>query len=133
LALVVPALVAGDFASKPIACQTVVALNTGLCAGLRVHVTKAFRSEWFGVNDRVGWVDRNPMPRIDAAVREKSTKLPQYRQAAGTDVRLLVVADRIHNSGKLSLEDQASLNLQGFRVVYFFAYPETIITFDDRT
>jgi hypothetical protein len=68
--LVVPALVAGDFASKPIAYQTVVALNTRLCAGFRARVIKAFRSEWFGVNDRVGWVDRNPMPRIDAAVRE---------------------------------------------------------------
>lgn len=133
LALVVPALVAGNFASKPIAHQVVITLNTGLRAGLRVYVTKALRPDWFSVNDRVGWVDHDPMPRITAAVMEKSKKLPQYQQAAGWDVRLLVVADRINNSGKLTLKERAHLNLQGFRTVYFFSYPENVRIFGQVT
>jgi hypothetical protein len=133
LSLVVPALVTGDFASKPIAHQAVITPNTGLRAGLRVYVTRALRSEWFSVNDRVGWVNHDPMPRIAAAVMEKSKKLAQYQQAAGWDVRLLVVADCINNSGKLALEEQTPLNLQGFQAVYFFSYPETVTIFGDLT
>jgi hypothetical protein len=127
LATVVPALLAEDFPSKPV-CHHVV-LDQG--DGLRIHATKALRPDWFSVNNRVGWVDRSPMPSIDAAVREKSTKLPHYRQAVGTDVRLLVVADRIHNSGKLTLEDPVSLNLHGFEIVYFYPYPESVVVFCD--
>lgn len=133
LALVVPALVAGDFASKPIGHQAVIAPHTGLRAGLRVYVTKALRREWFSVNDRAGWVDHDPMPRIAAAVTEKSKKLLQYQQAVGTDIRLLVVADRINNSGRLTLKGQSALNLQGFRTVYFFSYPENVTIFDHVT
>ncbi|MGH7053226.1 MAG: hypothetical protein ACREFA_05355 [Stellaceae bacterium] len=129
LDLVVPALVAEDFASKAIAYQAVIRLNTGLRAGLSLYVTKALRPEWFSVNDRVGWVDHNPMPRIAAAVMEKSRKLSQYQQAVGWDVRLLVVADRINNSGKLTLKEQTTMNLRGFRAVYFFSYPENVTIF----
>ena len=49
MAMVVPALVAEDFAPKPISHQTVL----DLIGGLRVQVTKAVRAEWFSVNDRV--------------------------------------------------------------------------------
>lgn len=132
LALVIPALVAEDFASKPIAHQVKLTPNTGLRAGLSIYATKGVRPEWFSVDDRVGWVDHNPMPRIAAAVTEKSKKLPHYQQVVGTDIRLLVVADRINNSGKLALEEHANLNLQGFRVVYFLTYPEKIILFGDE-
>jgi hypothetical protein len=81
------------------------------------------------MKDRVGFVDRDPMPRIAAEVKKKSGKLPQYRQAADSDIRLLIVADRINNSGKLTLEEQASLDLLGFTVVYFFPYPEEVTVF----
>jgi hypothetical protein len=129
LALVVPALVAADFASKPVTYQAKIAPDTGLRAGLSIYVTKALRPEWFSVNDRVGWVDRDPMPRITAAVMEKSKKLSQYKSAVGMDIRLLVVADHISNSGKLSLKEQSHLKLQGFRIVYFLSYPETVTIF----
>jgi hypothetical protein len=109
LALVVPALVAEDLASKPVAYQAKIDLNTGLRAGLRVYVTKALRPNWFSMKDRVGFVDRNPMPRIAAQVKKKSEKLPKYRQAAGSDIRLLIVADHIKNSGKLLLEEHGLL------------------------
>jgi hypothetical protein len=129
LALVVPALVAEDFASKPVAHQTKIAPNTGLRAGLSIYATKALRPDWFSMNDRVGWVDHGAMPRIAAAVAEKSKKLRQYQHAVGTDIRLIVIADRVNNSGKLTLSEQAPLNLQGFRAVYFLSYPEDVVVF----
>jgi hypothetical protein len=130
LALVVPALVAEDLASRPVAYQTKIDLNTGLRAGLRVYVTKALRPNWFSMKDLVGFIDRDPMPRIAAEVKTKSEKLPQYRQEVGSDIRLLIVADHINNSGKLMLEDQASLDMMGFQAVYFFPYPEAVTVFN---
>lgn len=58
MAKVLPALLAEDFPSKPVAFQTVIDIGTKL----RVHVTKGFRPNWYSVNDRVGFVDRNPKP-----------------------------------------------------------------------
>ena len=133
LALVVPALVAEDLASKPVSYQAKIDLNTGLRAGLRVYVTKAFRPNWFSMKDRVGFVDLDPMPRIVAEVKKKSEKLPQYRQEVGSDIRLLIVADHINNSGKLMLEEQASLDMMRFQEAYFLPYPESVIVFDSTT
>ena len=94
MALVVPALVAEDLASKPVGHHTVINPDTGLRAGLRVHVTKALRPNWFSMKDRVGWVDGNPMPSIAAAVKKKSRKLPRYRQDVGLDdIHLLLVSE----------------------------------------
>ena len=126
MARVVPALVAKDFSSKPPGHNVVIDEDNGL----RVHVTRALRSDWFSVNDRVGWVDLNPMHRIADAIEEKARELPRYSEAAGTDIRLLVVANRNHNSGKLMLKENRSLNRQGFRIVYFLSYPEGITVFD---
>jgi len=130
LALVVLALVAEDLASRPVTYQGKIDLNTGLRAGLRVYVTKAIRPNWFSMKDRVGFVDRNPMPRIAAEVKKKAEKFPQYRQAAGPNIRLLIVADRFNNSGKLMLENKPALDLLGFHAVYFFPYPESVVIFD---
>lgn len=60
LALVVPALIVEDLASKPVAYQGKIDLNTGLRAGLRVYVTKSLRPNWFSMKDRVGFVDLSP-------------------------------------------------------------------------
>jgi hypothetical protein len=49
IAKVLPALVAEDSAETP-GLKTVI--DTG--SGLRVHVTKGFRSNWYSVNDREG-------------------------------------------------------------------------------
>jgi hypothetical protein len=125
MATIVPALVAGDFASKPVGHHIVIDHDNGL----RLHVTKAFRPEWFSVDHRVGWVDRNPLPIIMDAIKKKSNQLERYRAAAGLDIRLLLVADRIHNSGKLMLDDTAALDTQGFQAVYVFPYPESVIIF----
>ncbi len=129
MATVVPSLLANGFPSKPVGHHVVIDNDNGL----RIHVTKAFRAEWFSVNHRVGWVERNPMPIIAAAVRKKSNELARYRDSAGPDIRLLLVANRIDNSGKFMLEEASVLDLHGFQLVYFFPYPEAVITFDGGT
>jgi hypothetical protein len=127
MAGVVPALVASDLVAKPIGFHII--LDEG--KGLRVHVTRGLRPDWYSVNHRVGWVDRNPMQRIAEAVGKKAKGPPRYRAAVGSDdIRLLMVADRINNSGKMELAEHASLDVQGFQVVYFFPYPETVTAFD---
>ncbi len=126
MAKVVPALVEEDFASKLILHH--VEINLG--DGFTVHATRALRAEWFSVKDRVGWVDRDPIQCVADAVEKKSKKLPAYREAVGSDIRLLLVADRISNSGKLMLKKRAALDMRGFRAVYFFSYPECVIVFE---
>jgi hypothetical protein len=121
---VLQALLDLDLATKPIGFHTVA--NTQ--HGLRVHVTRGFRSEWISVMDRVGWVDLNPRQIIADAIKQKSKKLLQYQAAAGSDVRLLLVADGIQNSGKLRLGDDRNFDLHGFNAVYFLRYPEEVTT-----
>jgi hypothetical protein len=75
--------------------------------GLRLHVTKAFRPTR-SKRSRMSW---------------------SYLAAAGPDIRLLLVADCIHNSGKLMLDDTAALDTQGFQAVYVFPYPEAVMIF----
>lgn len=125
IASIVPALVAKDLESKPAGHHLII----DLCNGLRLHVTKARRPEWISVNDRVGWVDRNPQSIIAAAIKKKANELARYREAAGPDIRLMLVADRIHNSGKLMLDDAALLYTEGFQIVHFFSFPESVMTF----
>jgi hypothetical protein len=82
------------------------------------------------VNDRAGRVDRNPTDLIAKEIEKKSEKLPRYKECSGLDdIRLLVVANRIMNSGKLSLEECPALDLRGFQVVYFLSYPESVKVF----
>lgn len=123
LATVVPALLSKNLASKPICHQLVI--DEG--CGLRIHVTKALRPDWYSVNDRVGWVDRNPTKQISVAIEKKSKALMKYRENTGSDIRLLLVANRFHNSGKLTLEGGAAFDLHGFQCVYFFSFPEQVM------
>ncbi len=79
------------------------------------------------MNDQVGFVDRRPHGIIAAAIAKKASSLPRYQDAAGRDVRLLLVADRISNSGKLALDEDTQFEFHGFRAVYLFPYPENVI------
>jgi hypothetical protein len=126
MATVVPALFAADLTSKPIGHHFIHDTGTGL----RVHVTKAFRSDWYTINHRAGFVDRNPTGILAEAIAKKSKELSRYRAAIGADIRLLLVADRIHNSGKLTLEERVSLDLSGFNAVYFYSRPENVTIFE---
>lgn len=129
LETVLPALLAQDLPSKPVGYQfihdTTVAYPTR--ARLRVYVTKGSHPNWFSVNDRAGFVYRNPYGIVTDAIAKKAADLPRYENAAGRDVRLLLVADRISNNGKLTLEADARFDFCGFREVYLFPYPENVM------
>lgn len=129
LATVVPALVAQDLPSKPTSYHFVhdTTVAHPARARLRVHVTKALRPDWYSVNDRAGFVDLNPSGIIADAIAKKANELPRYKEAAGSDIRLLLVADRISNSGKLMLGKGAQFDFRGFKAVYLFPYPEDVI------
>ena len=130
---VVPMLLEMNLSNKPIQYQEnfTVEIEPWGPAPLQIYVTRAFRSRWYSIDDGVLWVDRDPIDSIDKAVQEKSEKLISYKQSSGLeDVRLLVVADRIKNSGKLALVEKTELNTRGFRIVYFFSYPESVETWD---
>lgn len=129
LATVVPALAKMDLAAAPIGSQYCIDEGNGL----RVHLTRAFRPQWIYVNDGVGWVDNRSLAKITDAVAEKAENLPLYRATAGTDIRLLIVADRMKNSGKLTLGEGAAVEFQGFQAVYFFSYPESVTILNDAS
>lgn len=130
MAAVLPALDAMNLSTKPFGHQYIIPVDEGE-AMLRVYVTRALRANWYSVNDRVGWVDTNPIDRITEVIKKKSEKLLYYKGCAGlSDIRLLIVADRIKNSGKLSLPKCHVWDLKGFHVVYFFSYPEEVQIFD---
>lgn len=96
-----------------------------LCCGTKVWVTKQFHSRWYVVNDRVGWVSQDPIELIQSAIDIKCKKLDTYRKNAGPDIRLLLVANHLNNSGKITLSPTTSrsIDLQGFKKVYFLSYP----------
>lgn len=89
---------------------------------------------WMMLDDRVGWISHDGS-FLQREIDLKAQKLPKYREVCD-DVRLLVVADRIYNSGKLQLEDGFRPDLHGFNAVYFFSYPNSVTAFyafeDDR-
>jgi len=90
-----------------------------------VHATK--NPNWIIVRDRVGWVSRNG-EFLQREIDKKARKLAKYREAY-PDIRLLVVSNRILNSGKLLLEEGFRPDLRGFDAVYFFSYPDRVTPF----
>ena len=127
---ILPALDAMNLSAKPFGYHETIEVDEGK-AKLSVYVTRALQADWFCVNVRAGRVDRNPIDRIAKAIEDKAEKLPRYKKCTGLDdIRLLVVANRIMNSGKLSLEKCPALDLRGFQVVYFLSYPEYVRVFE---
>ncbi len=127
LSKVVSELVALDLAAKPPTYETTVEIQVGFAAPLKLFVTKGSRPEWIAVGDRVGFVTPNPDPMIAAEIAKKGEKLVRYKSLVGDDVRLLLVADRIQNSGKIGHKTDSAFDFHGFRAVYFFPYPEEAI------
>ena len=121
-------LLAHDLAPMRLSVRFEVQINDQF----KVHVTRALRHQWFRVNDRVGWVNTNPLPMITAVVVKKSEILARYREAAGPDIRLRLVTNRMFVSGKLQLLKDSTVDTQGFRIVYFFSYPETTTVFHEQ-
>lgn len=92
-----------------------------------VWAYKSPNPHWMLLKDRVGWVSQDGT-YLQREIDAKSPKLNTYRQLC-PDIRLLVVADRIYNSGKLELADGFRPDLRGFDAVYFFSYPMSVTPF----
>lgn len=80
--------------------------------------------------------DRSGRPSADghhlqASIDAKQPKLAKYREAC-PDVRLLVVAQQMYNSGKVELPAGFLPDLKGFGTVYFYSYPREVLIFDHR-
>lgn len=135
LATVISALRSKDLPSKEMGYHFVHETTVAhpVRARLRVHVTKGHRSSWYCINDRAGFVDCSPYGIIATAIAKKAADRPRYEDVAGNDVRLLLVADRISNSGKLMAENETKFDLHGFRKVYLFPYPENVIVLRERS
>lgn len=88
-------------------------------------VTFGAYSRWILVNDSVGWLrDITPL-ELQHAVDKKADKLASYKQKYPS-IDLLLVADRIFNSGRLAACDNLTVENPGFRTIYFMSYPESI-------
>ena len=74
-----------------------------------------------------GWVDSNPVEQIVKAINSKAEKFPRYRKCADLeDVRLLIVANRRMNSGKLSLQVTPGIGFAGIPSRVFFLLPPNL-------
>ena len=83
LADVVSDLVALDLPSKPPDYHAVIEKRPGLEAGLKLFVRKSLHSDWYSVNDRVGWATRNPESIIATEIEKKSKKLHAIQSHCG--------------------------------------------------
>jgi len=99
--------------------------------GLRIIARRSDHPYWHIVSDAVGWVDRQGHQQLQHCVSQKSPREKSYIQLRGSDVRLLVVADATLNSGKLTVDPNASIDTMGFTYVYFLFYPREVMTFSN--
>lgn len=82
-------------------------------------------SRWVFVNDRVGWVRPISTNDLQQAVNRKQEHLPSYKKKY-ENIDLLLVADRLFNSGKLFNTGLLRVSNPGFRTIYFLSYPYDI-------
>lgn len=80
---------------------------------------------WNYVSDKVGWVNNIDKDVIDRAIIKKAKNIPKYATNI-SDIRLLLVSDRIFNSGKARLEDIIISDTHGFNEIYYLSYPEEV-------
>lgn len=80
---------------------------------------------WNYVSDKVGWVRNMNKEVLDRAIGEKAEKLPQYTKNI-SDIRLLLVSNRLYNSGRDRLNEEFAFNARGFNKIYYFLYPDEV-------
>ncbi len=80
---------------------------------------------WQYVTDKVGWIRRIFAAQLESRIQEKAKKLKKYKKNI-SDVRLLLVSNKIFNSGKTKLEEKKGVKLFGFDEVYYLSYPDQI-------
>lgn len=84
---------------------------------------------WKCMDDNIGWVERITEDKIEKIVKEKSIHIDKYRKNV-SNVSLLIVANRIYNSGKMLLEKSREINTCGFDKVYFYMHPIKVVVYD---
>ena len=92
------------------------------------------RPDWFSVSDTVGFVLED-IDRVREAIRKKSERLPLYRRniarelkltdSKNADVRLLIVADRMWNHGRIRLPVDPCIDPCGFKCRVFLSVSRT--------
>lgn len=87
---------------------------------------------WNYISDKVGWVRNIDKDFIERFIVEKAKKLSKYKEKI-SDVRLLLVSNRIFNSGKARLANDMICDPHGFNKVYYLSYPETAWQFKKFT
>lgn len=127
-AAILAALSAEDFANRPVGHRMEPPPDDGDSESEPEHgrlwATKAIHSRATFVQDSSGWVSTDTAI-LQEAISRKAFKLANYREAV-KDVRLLLVADRTRNSGKLMARGNIAVDPCGFDVIYFLSYPVKI-------
>ena len=88
-------------------------------------------SRWVYMDDNIGWVQRIKDEDIENIVKEKSANISKYKKNV-KNVSLLIVSNRIKNSGKLHLEKSRNINTYGFKNVFFYMHPLEIIVYESN-
>jgi hypothetical protein len=81
------------------------------------------------MNDTIGWVERIKDDDIEKIVKEKSVNINRYKKNVN-NISLLIVANRINNSGKLLLEKRRNINTYGFNKVFFYMHPLEAVVYE---
>ena len=120
-AILIEALLANDFTGP------VKWMKLASDGGAKLLAFETPNTHWEMPDDRAGELSQDGF-FLQRVIDEKAGKLETYREACA-DVRLLVVADQIYNSGRLLLKPDFRPDLRGFDAVYFFAYPSAVTPF----
>ena len=82
-------------------------------------------SRWDFVNDKGGWVRHLTDVRLQTAIDKKTEKLSSYLSQY-SQIDLLLVCDRLNNSGKLTLVSVPKIANPGFSNIYLLLFPLSI-------
>jgi hypothetical protein len=83
-------------------------------------------SRWLSIGDGVGWVRSVESATLNSIIATKAGKLAEYRMSVPRVV-LLIVANRLLNSGKFQLSTELqTLDALGFEEVYLLVHPLTV-------
>ncbi|MBV1838464.1 hypothetical protein KUA11_14765 [Acetobacter estunensis] len=112
--------------------ETVDILGTLKKSGLpykigTIFISKGYGDEWLYVNDMCGFVHPSA-DNFQRCVDTKAQKIAEYKKEIN-NVRLLVVADALMNSGKASLPHDFIPHIHEFYKVYYLYYPMWIKEF----
>jgi hypothetical protein len=78
-------------------------------------------SRWSSVSDMCGWVSSITAEHVQSVIVEKAADLPRYRDSVDYCV-LLIVANRLMNSGRFEYDPGIRVDLAGFNEVWFLVH-----------